>query len=56
MTQAVLAFLWRAGITVFTCLDDWLVLGSLESEARNNTLHMLHTLHDLGWVVNKAKS
>ena len=38
------------------CLDDWLVLASLEVEAKRNVQDLLLVCHSLGIVINEEKS
>ena len=56
MTRPILAFLRRAGITLFAYLDDWLVVAGSERLASVHTHEVLTLLRDLGWVVNVQKS
>ncbi|XP_071816589.1 uncharacterized protein [Apostichopus japonicus] len=51
---AVVSYLRRRGVTLY--LDDWLVVGSSQSEAADNVHKTLHTLQELGWIVNEKKS
>ncbi|PIK38121.1 hypothetical protein BSL78_25033 [Apostichopus japonicus] len=53
---AVVSYLRRRGVTLYVYLDDWLVVGSSQSEAADNVHKTLHTLRELGWIVNEKKS
>ena len=53
---AVVAELRRRGVTLFAYLDDWLVLGESEEQARGNVRETITLLQHLGWVINWEKS
>lgn len=53
---AVLHFLRSNGIVVFACLNDWLLLGSTDADLHANTVHVLNTLHSLGWIKRRNLS
>ncbi|KAJ8025083.1 hypothetical protein HOLleu_35191 [Holothuria leucospilota] len=48
VTRAVLSFLRWRGITLFTYLDDWLLLANSEIEAHRTTQLMIQLLKELG--------
>lgn len=51
ITRAVLAYLWCNGIVVFLYINDWFVLRSSEVDLHSNTIQVLDTLHELGWIL-----
>ena len=53
---AVVAELRRRGVLLFAYLDDWLVLGDSEAQARNNVGATITLLEQAGWVINWEKS
>ena len=53
---AVSAWAHSRGIRLLRYLDDWLVLASSETKARQHVQDLLLLCHDLGIVVNKEKS
>ena len=53
---AVSAWSHSRGIRLLRYLDDWLVLASSETKARQHVQDLLLLCHDLGIVVNKEKS
>ena len=53
---AVSAWAHSRGIQLLRYLDDWLVLASSETKARQHVQDLLLLCHDLGIVVNKEKS
>ncbi|PIK40447.1 hypothetical protein BSL78_22730 [Apostichopus japonicus] len=40
-------------VTLYVYLDNWLVVGSSQSEASDNVHKSLQTLQELGWIVNE---
>ena len=53
---AVSAWAHSQGIRLLQHLDDWLVLASLEAEARRNVQDLLSLCHSLGIVINEGKA
>ena len=53
---AVSAWAHSHGIRLLRYLDDWLVLASLETEAKRNVHDLLLLCHSLGIVINREKS
>ena len=53
---AVSAWAHSRGIRLLRYLDDWLVLASSETKARQHVQDLLLLCHDLGIVINKEKS
>ena len=53
---AVSAWAHTRGIRLLRYLDDWLVLASSETKARQHVQDLLLLCHDLGIVVNEEKS
>ena len=53
---AVSAWAHSHGIRLLRYLDDWLVLASLEVEAKKNVQDLLLVCHSLGIVINEEKS
>ena len=53
---AVSVWAHSRGIRLLRYLDDWLVLASSETKARQHVQDLLLLCHDLGIVVNKEKS
>ena len=56
MFAAVSAWAHSHGIRLLRYLDDWLVLASLEAEAKQNVRDLLSLCHSLRIVINKDKS
>ena len=53
---AVSAWAHSHGIRLLRYLDDWLVLTSLEMDAKKNVQDLLSLCHSLGIVINEEKS
>ena len=53
---AVVAELRRRGVLLFAYLDDWLILGDSEAQARANVEATITLLTQTGWVINWEKS
>ena len=53
---AVSAWAHSHGIRLLRYLDDWLVLASSETEARQNVQDLLSLCHSLGIMINEGKS
>ena len=50
------SFLWKRGIKIIVCLDDFLILGSSVEESKANTQLTLDLLQWLGFTINWEKS
>ena len=53
---AVSAWAHSHGIRLLRCLDDWLILSSLEREAKQSVQSLLSICRTLGIVINEKKS
>ena len=56
VTRTIVAFLRRQGISIFSYIDDWLVVSGSEERARRDTAITVSLLEDLGWLINREKS
>ena len=56
LMKPVYAYLRSAGHTVTGFLDDMLIVANTETELSASVRFVLHTLHELGFVINYEKS